>query len=218
MKAFVTSRAIALSLLVLGGVFGIITSYSQATDFSPVSQNTGPPVFESQRYFPPGVLSSNEWQDRFKASWYSRALAAMNEPSLSLPQRPQTEAYRFLWLRSFDNPIVVRIWRSESKVYLVTKQLDGDGGHHPGKLIVNKTRSLTNKEWAEFAKHLEQSSYWTLATDIDDVGNDGAQWVLEGAREGRYHIVDRWSPKDSSYRRACSYLLELSGLKPSKMY
>ena len=142
----------------------------------------------------------------------------MKEPSLSLPRKRKTETYRFLWLRSFDNPIVVRIWRSESNVNLVTKQLDGDGGHHPGKLVVTKARTLSNKEWGEFTKYLEQSSYWTLPTDIGDIGNDGAQWVLEGARENRYHVVDRWSPKNGSYREACFYLLELSGLKLGKIY
>ena len=220
MRFFFTSRALAEFLLVLGAVCSLAPlSRSQATAFSPIRlRETASPVFVSQRYFPPGVLSSNEWQDRFKVSWYSKALTAMKEPSLSLPQRPQTQTYRFLWLRSFDNPIVVRIWRSESKVYLVTKQLDGDGGHHPGKLVVNSTRSLSSKEWDEFTKHLEKSSYWTLPTDIGDIGNDGAQWVLEGARDGRYHVVDRWSPKDDSYRRSCSHLLELSGLKPGKIY
>lgn len=141
----------------------------------------------------------------------------MKEPSLSRRWRRETETYRFLWLRSFDNPIVVRIWRSESNVYLVTRQLDEDGGPNPGKLVVNRISSLS-KEWDEFTKHLERSVYWTLPTDIGDIGNDGAQWVLEGARAGHYHVVDRWSPITDNYRRACSYLLELSGLNVGKVY
>jgi hypothetical protein len=210
MKGFFTLRATALSLLVLGVVCGIATlSHSRAT---------AQPSFETQRYFPPGVLSSNRWQNRFKSRWYSKALTAMKEPSLLRFQSRQNETYRFLWLRSFDNPIVVRIHRSKSSIYLVTKQLDGDGGHHPGKLIANRTRSLSSAEWDEFTKQLEQSSYWTLPADIGDIGNDGAQWILEGAKDGRYHVVDRWSPKDDGYRRACSYLLELSGLKLGNVY
>lgn len=220
MKVFFTSQTLAVSLFVLGALCGIAAlSNSQATAFSPILQKNVRPLFERQRYFPPGVLSSNKWQDRFKVSWYSKALTAMKEPSLSLPQRSQTETYRFLWLRSFDSPIVVRIWRSESNVYLVAKQLDGDGGKSPAQMAVNRTRSLSSTEWDEFVKHLEESSFWTLSTDIGDIGNDGAQWVLEGAREGRYHVVDRWSPpKDDRYRRACSQLLDLSGLKPEKIY
>jgi hypothetical protein len=29
---------------------------------------------------------------------------------------------------------------------------------------------------------------------------DGAQWIIEGARNGTYHIVDRWSPEDGEIR------------------
>jgi hypothetical protein len=216
MKALFTSRGIALGLLVAGVVCILGASgRSQA----PQGSTDHAAVFKRQRYFPRGRLSANDWQDRFKANWYSRSLTVMKEPSLSVGQKRETESYRFLWLRSFDNPIVVRIWRSESNVYLITKQLDGDGGHHPGKLVVNKSRSLSMKEWDEFTALLQQSSYWTQPTTIDDLGNDGAQWILEGAKEGRYHIVDRWTPKtDDPHRKACWYLLELSGLKPEKIY
>jgi hypothetical protein len=216
MKVIFTSRAIALGLLVAAVVCSLAASgRSQA----PESSTDHEAVFKRQRYFPRGSLSTNEWSDRFKANWYSRSLTAMKEPSLSVGQKRDIESYRFLWLRSFDNPIVVRIWRSQSNVYLITKQLDGDGGRHPGKLVVNKSRSLSMKEWDEFITLLGQSSYWTSPTTIDDLGNDGAQWILEGAKEGRYHIVDRWTPKaDDNHRKACWYLVELSGLKPEKIY
>lgn len=71
---------------------------------------------------------------------------------------PTTQTYRFFWLHSFDNPIVVRIWLSDPNVYLVTKQLDGDGGDHPGKLVVNRTRSLSSKEWDELLQIFNSSS------------------------------------------------------------
>lgn len=168
-----------------------------------------------QPFFPPGALSANDWHDRFKANWYAKALTAMKEPSLSAGQTRETESYRFLWLRTFHNPIVVRVWRSGTTVQLIAKQLDGAGGYDPGKLVVNNTRALTSKEWDEFAKHLEQSSYWTLKTDGGDIGTDGAQWILEGTKDGRYHVVDRWTPKEADrFRKTCFYLLELSGLKP----
>jgi hypothetical protein len=42
---------------------------------------------------------------------------------------------------------------------------------------------------------------------------DGAEWILEGARDGRYHVVARLSPQDGTYREACLYLLNLSKIE-----
>jgi hypothetical protein len=63
-------------------------------------------------------------------------------------------------------------------------------------------------------EHLDDSCYWQLATQDDSMdGNDGARWILEGVKGGRYHIVDRWTPQNGSYRELCLYALKLSGLK-----
>lgn len=44
------------------------------------------------------------------------------------------------------------------------------------------------------------------------MGNDGAEWILEGVNGGRYHVVDRWTPGAGAYREACLYLLKISDL------
>jgi hypothetical protein len=41
---------------------------------------------------------------------------------------------------------------------------------------------------------------------------DGAQWIMEGYREGRYHVVDRQSPAPSAYADTGLFLLRRSGL------
>ena len=51
-----------------------------------------------------------------------------------------------------------------------------------------------------------------MPTEDSRLGNDGAQWILEGMKDGRYHVVDRWSPDGGDYRAACLHLLKLSGL------
>jgi hypothetical protein len=58
-------------------------------------------VAEAQvRYFPPD----------FPANWYTQHLTAFNESSLwESSQTQKTQSYRFLWLRTFHHPIVVRI-------------------------------------------------------------------------------------------------------------
>ena len=45
----------------------------------------------------------------------------------------------------------------------------------------------------------ESANFWNLPTLPDADENalelDGAQWIIEGVRNGTYHIVDRWSPE-----------------------
>jgi hypothetical protein len=73
-------------------------------------------------------------------------------------------------------------------------------------------RSLSENDWDAFVMHLEHSEYWSMSTKDDRMLTDGAQWIMEGYREGRYHVVDRQSPDAGAYRDACLHLLRQSGL------
>jgi len=170
-------------------------------------------VTDRSSYFPTSGPCQNEWQGEFRDNWYSKHLRAMNEAPLHAPDDSGLESYRFLWLRSFHHPVAVRIWNSGSKQFISVKETNGAGGYDPGRIIVNETKELTAHEWSEFIRLLDASCYWQLPTFDDEIsGTDGAQWVLEGVKGGRYHIVDRWSPRSGDYREACLYVLKLSGL------
>lgn len=163
-------------------------------------------------YFPKNFLDDNKESDRFRIRWYTKHLKVMNEPSLLSVPDEINEAYRFLWLRSFHNPIALRIWRVGEQRCLAVKESDGAGGYEPGKIIVNETRPLTEDQWIAFKVKLEQSNFWNLGQqDINEQGNDGAQWIVEGNKEKKYHIVDRWGGGENRF--ACLYLLRLSNLK-----
>lgn len=164
-------------------------------------------------YFPPGVFSTNEWHDQFRAAWYSKHLEAMKEASFYFPDNSEEESYRFLWLRSFHHPVAVRIWNSGGEQFIAVKEMNGAGGYEPGNLTLNQARKLAGAEWGEFTRLLEQTCYWELPTEGESLGADGARWILEGVKGGRYHIVDRWSPENGIYREACLYALRLSGLR-----
>lgn len=166
------------------------------------------------RYFPAGIFSGDDSQNDFRTDWYSEHLTAMNEPSLLFPDDSQQESYRFLWLRSFHHPVAVRIWSSGQNQYVSVKELNGAGGYEPGKLINDGVYPVPKERWAECKRLLEEIGYWELPIVEDDlVGVDGAQWILEGMRDGRYHLVNRWTPESESYRELCLYLLKLSQLK-----
>lgn len=175
-----------------------------------------PFVMSDTSYFPPKALSHDEWSDEFKSDWYSRHLRAMNEEVLYSSDDRWLESYRFLWLRTFHHPVAVRLWKRGGERFIVVKELNGAGGYEPGEIIVNHTRKLTAAEWDEFARHLDDTCYWQLPTEDDALGTDGSQWILEGFKVNRYHVVDRWTPESGSYRELCLYLLQLSGLEIDK--
>ncbi|HLL99508.1 MAG TPA: hypothetical protein VK400_00500 [Pyrinomonadaceae bacterium] len=170
-------------------------------------------------YFPKDIFAGG-WKDadNFMNDWYGKHLRAMNEKSLLDVSDGKTEIYRFLWLRSFHHPVFVRVERSPNQIKLFTAESDGAGGYEPGKILRSSSRNLDQTEWCEFLKLLRAANYWNLPTnDCDLMGTDGAQWVLEGVRDNRYHIVDRWSPETGEYREACVYLLRLAGFEIDKL-
>lgn len=163
-------------------------------------------------FFPEEAFSDGLSNGDGRSEWYVRFLRKMRENSLLDFAEADTEVYRFLWLRSFDHPIAVTIIRERHSLSLVSKELDGAGGYEPGKMLRTDNLWLTEEQWCTFRQKLERAGFWIMpARERDDIGNDGSQWILEGVSDGRYHAVDRWSPRNGDYRAACLYLLGLSG-------
>lgn len=159
-------------------------------------------------YFPTDAVSEG------RAEWYSKHLAAMKEESLYVSDNNAVESYRFVWLRSFHHPVAVRIWKTETDHFITLKETSGAGGYEPGQLVLDQTRKLERGEWDAFVHRLDDMCYWNLPTNDPDFGGpDGAQWILEGVRGDRYHMVDRYTPQTGSYREACVYALTLAGFK-----
>ncbi|MDT5121471.1 MAG: hypothetical protein QOC96_953 [Acidobacteriota bacterium] len=230
MKRLLLWLTIALTTFTLGiGAVVIYFNRSERPNLSPPTGKNGKPILtvascfpglsikveniESSSYFPPGVFSSQPEQEQYIANWYSKPLKVMNESALFSLAKTQSESYRFLWFRSFNSPVAVHIWRSGDERFITLKQLSDTGGRGFGRLITDKTRSLTESEWDKFIALLEQTCYWKMPTEDNKGGGlDGARWILEGYKEGRYHVVDRWSPKEGDFREACLYLLKASGI------
>jgi hypothetical protein len=151
------------------------------------------------------------------AGWYGRHLRAMSEKSLLDISDAETETYRFLWLRTADEPVFVRVERRGDEIKLFTKELDGLGGFDPGEVLRSDEIGVRPQEFGEFLTRLAAADYWNLPTENKEGGNDGAEWILEGVKYGRYHVVERWSPESGAYREACLYLLKLSGVDPDRL-
>ncbi len=172
-----------------------------------------PGVLPAQQYFPTGILDKNAQGDQFRANWYSKHLKALREPSLweLSRQDPKAEVYRFLWLRSFHHPIAVRlVVRQNGSGWINSRETFGKGGFQPGGIDRYGVSWLRKGLTQSFLAAIESGNFWDLPTLADPSENaaklDGAQWIIEGVRNGNYHVVDRWSPEAGNPVRAIGLL------------
>ena len=147
--------------------------------------------------------------------WYGQHLRAAGEARLC--PSAAVEEYRFLWLRSFHRPVVVRVAAdSAGRATLTARVLDGAGGYEPGRVARDTTFTLSPDRWRELRRRLDMG-FWHVPTHPPPdglIGLDGAQWILEGVAGGQYHVVDRRNPQ-GPFREACLGLLRASGFYPS---
>jgi len=171
-------------------------------------------------YFATGLFQPDQVREKGFVNWYSRSLREMAEPSFQSIVSVNVESYRFLWLRSFHPVVAVRVWKCARGYCMTAKQLDSVDEYVDGqfvssaKLAINKSWSLSADEWDGFLAVLHRSHFWSTPTvDGKPMADDGAEWLLEGAKESQYHVVARQSPTVGDNYDACLFLLRLSGLK-----
>jgi len=159
-----------------------------------------------------------------REAWYSSQLRAAKEGALCRLPDDTGSVYRFTWIPSFNPTVVVRVESGANGYRITAKSLSGAGGYEPGSLAHMTTYELDDADMEKFAELLTAARFWELPTDPPPDGTegaDGAQWVLEGLENGRYHVVDRWSPRpdgpDAAYRRLGEWLLTRSSLAPSSL-
>ncbi|MDR0895721.1 MAG: hypothetical protein LBN06_10560, partial [Prevotellaceae bacterium] len=116
----------------------------------------------------------------------------MHEPILY--NKPMDkEVIRFTWLRTFHNPIAIRIEKSSQGITMYWKRCDGAGGYEPGKLIANKKKGITEEQWQQLMSLLDKASFWNPVLEEEEIGFDGAQWIVEAAGGDFYHVMHTWS-------------------------
>jgi hypothetical protein len=172
--------------------------------------------------FPGGIFDKKAETDNFISQWYNKQLKALGEPALYQQETGKDKlVFRFLWLRTFHNPISIRleINKNDGSGILYVKVTDGAGGYEPGKIKEDFKKSIPKEEIDKFLKLVKTENYWELPVKGGITGLDGAQWVVEGSQEGRYHVIDRWSPPEgASIKKIGLFLLNLSGLKVEDIY
>ena len=159
-------------------------------------------------YFPEDTF------DDFTINWYSQQLSALDEPPIHNQKSDVTKRiYRFIWLRTFHHPISLRIEISDKEhAVLYVKETDGAGGYEPGKIKTKDEKRLSKVEVRKFLETIAENNFWLLPKTGGEEGLDGAQWIIEGMSDGKYHVVERWSPDEGNVREIGLYFLKMSAL------
>ena|SRR3989338_3048472 len=167
-------------------------------------------------FFPDKAFSEKQDANDFVVGWYSKHLVALGENSLW--ENRETKGlfvYRFLSLPTWGSPTAITFrLNDEGTGKLVIKKTDGQGGYEPGKLVLDKTISLDERQTKEILEQFKKLDFWKLPVKDDVMGLDGTQWIIEGVKEGRYHIVDRWTPGSGDFYDTCRLLFRISELEP----
>jgi hypothetical protein len=171
-------------------------------------------------YFPDLVFHPADKEDNaFVDDITSAQLRALNEPSLWKKSQTDREAtvYRFLWLGTSEHPTCVRITRVGDVATMHISRHNQHPGNlnqtevHP-KVIVDREIKLTLKQWDDIVDRLESVKFWSAPTDIKVMIADGDRLLIEGIKDGKYHVVDRHrSITKEDYEPLFRMVLEIAG-------
>jgi len=152
-------------------------------------------------WFPPEV-------DASLASWFARQLDALEEQPLWPPSHT-IEIYRLTWLRTFHQPIAVRLEISSDQGRILGKACSGAGGYEPGSLVDRTEQLLTAEVARGHASRLELTDPLPPTAQLV---LDGSRWILESVRDGHYTFREVASPDEGQFLDGCLALIEASGL------
>jgi hypothetical protein len=162
---------------------------------------------------PAACFPSEAAVDEFRADWYCGQLAAAGLGMLT-----GDPSFRLTYLPSFNASRFVVVTMEAGRPVVRGVVLTGRGGYEPGKVARSTRRVVTSEEWRLLRQRLDNAGMWESTDTNDSSGVDGAQWILEGQKDGKYRLHDVWSPtaeRFPQYVKVCLYMLELAGIKPS---
>ena len=90
---------------------------------------------------------------------------------------------------------------------------------------VDETRSVSRDQVDRFFMQLDKSNFWTTPTELPETGVMGADWIIEGVKDGNYRVVvrrcpdvERQSAEESQFANAGRLLFEIAGHKWPNMF
>ena len=91
------------------------------------------------------------------------------------------------------------------------------GGYEPGQLVYNEAFPVVPDEVETFLQRLTEFSFWSASAE-NRIGLDGANWIMEGVCDGKYQLVERWSPDNGAFREAALLLVALAHITVQNIY
>lgn len=169
--------------------------------------------------------NGQEYFPKDKESYYTRYLAAMNEPSVKTPlQKGVEQVFRFTYLRSFHDPLVVRITSKGGVLSATSVRLEMDREYRPVKIQHDKTAVLDEASSQVIRALTEQKDFWRPLNATEETiasgGTDGSRWIFEIHDKDGYRMIDIWSPDALTIteEEAKQYGLDRSNLRDFLVY
>ncbi len=202
-----------LRKVVLVSVVSLLIVNFGASQSQHEDRPTRPGPDEDPKYFPIEVFGSNRSQPAMWYSWFLRSMWERPWDECVSPECPQV--YRLLIAtRPYNAPVVVRLRVRTVGVSELIAKVGRDGGH-PQILTLSRTTDPTRADVDEFLKHIDEAGFWSLPArvpiDLHHVPMGEASWMLEGIRDGRYHLVYRVASELGSLKSPLNLLVKSLG-------
>ena len=210
---------VVLTLLVLSAALFAGWWSNRRAVYFPVELQSAYGLCES-RWAPP---DRQQVQDDFEANWYANELANLEEPSLFARPPGSPRSVRFTWLRSFHDPIAVRIdATAEGRLQMTARRNPIGNDLYPyaqDPRLRRLSRFLTAQEATELELLLERTGALAAPSSGCRCCLDGALWIVESSdpRHGyRYHSSQ--SPDAGLERQIGEFFLSLTGWNVEPVY
>ena len=176
--------------------------------------SAGARVLAGDAYFPKGAVND------FEQRWYAKHLSTMQEPILSAAGKDASYfAFRILYLPTWGQPVAVRYEKRGNQFFRRSVKLSGEGGYDPGKIAEQEEIEVEKKRVDNLIRSLKRAAFWEMPEKDDVLGEDGSQLIIEAVHDGKYRVLDRWTPEYETEKRGLTGLLqiyeaEVQGVEP----
>jgi len=186
----------------------------------------------AETYFPPKTLTSPDAELQIR--WFTLAMYGLGEKPLWPEAGRDVETiYRLTYIPNGlielpHGPVSTPAF-SGPTVITLSALADGNGrisiktsyNSRDGKVSeVDETRPATRDQLERFFAQLEKANLWTTPTELARTNVQGADWVMEGVKDGAYRAVirrcpdlERQSPEEDQFTKIGRLLFEMAGHK-----
>ncbi len=137
--------------------------------------------------------SNNRTADSSIKLRYSEILFRLKEPVLYNYSGKQ-EIVRFLWIRPFDNPVVVRVNNLEGTIFANIKEVEPQYYNDINfvyKIGIDTIVKIDSSKWNKIISSLQSEGFWNSRTARSYDYEDATFCIIEGFINNRYHCITR---------------------------